>query len=176
MFTSMNVIDLMYICCRGDSGIVNVYEHKSVLASKTPKPAKILMNLTTPITGLSFNHDAFVKQFHDPANVQSLLQANACHVEQHQVGRRSFGAHALADRLQLFPEHWYLTAQLLIVLIDALIFHEFISKQAGPSQRGRILTQQWLLVLGLFTIDLKIVYYKLYYVLLLIMPSAISCV
>lgn len=44
-----------YFAAGSREGIVNVYETKDVLASKEPKPLKILSNLTTEITSMAFN-------------------------------------------------------------------------------------------------------------------------
>ena len=47
----------MNVPCRGDTGVVNLYSHRSVLQSATPKPEKTFMNLTTSINLLGFNND-----------------------------------------------------------------------------------------------------------------------
>ena len=43
-----------------ESGVLNVYERKSLLLSTSPKPLKALMNLTTPVKGIKFNPDTYV--------------------------------------------------------------------------------------------------------------------
>lgn len=40
-----------------DSGVVNLYDD-SCLREQDPKPIKALMNLTTTISEVAFNHDA----------------------------------------------------------------------------------------------------------------------
>ena len=53
--------------------MVNVYTPKGVLASAAPRPTKTLLNLTTSITGVAFNHDAYVKAYvHFACSAQSL--------------------------------------------------------------------------------------------------------
>ena len=44
-----------YIACGSDSGVVNLYD-KSCLVNERPKPVKSIMNLTTSIDCLVFNH------------------------------------------------------------------------------------------------------------------------
>jgi U3 small nucleolar RNA-associated protein 18 len=46
-----------FIACGAQSGVVNVYETARLLSSTNhaPKPAKILLNLTTPATAIKFN-------------------------------------------------------------------------------------------------------------------------
>jgi hypothetical protein len=46
-----------FIACGARSGVVNVYETAGLLSSThyAPKPAKILLNLTTPATAIKFN-------------------------------------------------------------------------------------------------------------------------
>ncbi|XP_055838247.1 U3 small nucleolar RNA-associated protein 18 homolog [Episyrphus balteatus] len=46
------------IACGSCEGIVNIYDYEKVFESKTPKPLKTIMNLTTKITGLNFNHSS----------------------------------------------------------------------------------------------------------------------
>jgi hypothetical protein len=45
--------------CRSDSGVVNLYETSGLEKSATPAPLKAVMNLTTSITDLVFNHTRF---------------------------------------------------------------------------------------------------------------------
>ncbi|RWS31146.1 U3 small nucleolar RNA-associated protein 18-like protein [Leptotrombidium deliense] len=45
-----------YLTAGSDAGVVNVYNYNDVLSKTDPIPAKTLMNLTTEITGLKFNH------------------------------------------------------------------------------------------------------------------------
>jgi len=45
----------MYLCCRSDNGIVNVYDMPSCLQNKYPQPLKAFPNLTTACTCLRFN-------------------------------------------------------------------------------------------------------------------------
>lgn len=40
---------------RSDSGVVNVYDSNTLHQSNSPKPVKVLMNLTTEATHLKFN-------------------------------------------------------------------------------------------------------------------------
>ena len=40
---------------RSDSGVVNIYDINTVYESNSPKPVKVLMNLTTEATHLKFN-------------------------------------------------------------------------------------------------------------------------
>lgn len=40
-----------------DAGVVNIYQAITQLKGKTPHPSKSLMNLTTAITEMKFNHD-----------------------------------------------------------------------------------------------------------------------
>jgi hypothetical protein len=40
------------------SGVVNLYQSNVALSSLQPKPEKALMNLTTRVDGLRFNHDS----------------------------------------------------------------------------------------------------------------------
>lgn len=44
-----------YIACGSDSGVVNIYNTDSVMSSSSPKPSKVLLNLTTPIKQVKFN-------------------------------------------------------------------------------------------------------------------------
>lgn len=46
-----------FIACGARSGVVNVYETAELLSSNNhaPKPAKILLNLTTSATAIKFN-------------------------------------------------------------------------------------------------------------------------
>jgi U3 small nucleolar RNA-associated protein 18 len=46
-----------FIACGARSGVVNIYETSGLLSStnNAPKPAKILLNLTTPATAIKFN-------------------------------------------------------------------------------------------------------------------------
>ncbi|CAG2104539.1 unnamed protein product [Medioppia subpectinata] len=46
-------------CCTGsDMGVVNVYNYNDVLTQSEPKPLKTIMNLTTEISQLKFNHSS----------------------------------------------------------------------------------------------------------------------
>jgi hypothetical protein len=40
-----------------DSGVVNIYKTLSLFKDEAPHPSKTMMNLTTPITSMKFNHD-----------------------------------------------------------------------------------------------------------------------
>ena len=51
--------DGQFIACGSDSGVVNVYAVRSAMQSRAPKPLKTFLNLTTAITGIAFNHDAY---------------------------------------------------------------------------------------------------------------------
>ncbi|XP_033744002.1 U3 small nucleolar RNA-associated protein 18 homolog [Pecten maximus] len=44
-----------YLACGSYSGVVNIYETKTCQTSRSPKPLKALMNLTTPCTDAIFN-------------------------------------------------------------------------------------------------------------------------
>nr|CAD7570892.1 unnamed protein product [Timema californicum] len=44
-----------FLACGSRSGVVNVYDARSLTASNAPSPLKILLNLTTPATSLKFN-------------------------------------------------------------------------------------------------------------------------
>lgn len=46
-----------FVACGSCSGVVNVYETAAVLSSTNhaPKPAKVLLNLTTSVTAVKFN-------------------------------------------------------------------------------------------------------------------------
>ncbi|XP_046996127.1 U3 small nucleolar RNA-associated protein 18 homolog isoform X1 [Schistocerca americana] len=44
-----------YLACGSRSGVVNIYESASLTLSSAPRPAKILLNLTTAVTSLQFN-------------------------------------------------------------------------------------------------------------------------
>lgn len=45
------------IAAGSDTGVVNIYSSDSYMGSRDPKPVKAVMNLTTQIDTLSFNHD-----------------------------------------------------------------------------------------------------------------------
>lgn len=45
-----------YLACGSDSGIANVYDYQSVLASKEPKPIKSVTHLLTAVNQIKFNH------------------------------------------------------------------------------------------------------------------------
>ncbi|KNC96269.1 uncharacterized protein SPPG_08420 [Spizellomyces punctatus DAOM BR117] len=47
-----------YLATGSDSGVVNLYDHKSCLSSSNPSPRKSILNLTTAITTLRFNVDS----------------------------------------------------------------------------------------------------------------------
>ena len=47
-----------YCCTGSDMGVVNVYKMNDVLNKTEPKPLKSLMNLTTEISHLKFNHSS----------------------------------------------------------------------------------------------------------------------
>nr|CAD7438930.1 unnamed protein product [Timema bartmani] len=44
-----------FLACGSRSGVVNVYDARSLATSNAPIPLKILLNLTTPVTSLKFN-------------------------------------------------------------------------------------------------------------------------
>jgi hypothetical protein len=44
------------VVIRSDSGVVNLYDATTLEKSSAPEPLKIVMNLTTTITDLKFNH------------------------------------------------------------------------------------------------------------------------
>ncbi|XP_056010780.1 U3 small nucleolar RNA-associated protein 18 homolog [Ostrea edulis] len=44
-----------YLACGSYSGVVNIYDSGSILNSRSPKPVKAVMNLTTPCTNAVFN-------------------------------------------------------------------------------------------------------------------------
>ncbi|XP_019853534.1 PREDICTED: U3 small nucleolar RNA-associated protein 18 homolog [Amphimedon queenslandica] len=45
-----------YVACGSDSGVVNLYEWSSCFVNVKPKPLKSIMNLTTSISSVEFNH------------------------------------------------------------------------------------------------------------------------
>ncbi|XP_029650420.1 U3 small nucleolar RNA-associated protein 18 homolog [Octopus sinensis] len=45
-----------YLACGSDSGVVNIYDVDTCMASLTPRPQKAIMNLTTECDSLLFNH------------------------------------------------------------------------------------------------------------------------
>lgn len=47
--------DNNFLACGSDSGVVNLYEPSVCLKSRSPKPQKALLNLTTPCKKLVFN-------------------------------------------------------------------------------------------------------------------------
>jgi U3 small nucleolar RNA-associated protein 18 len=47
--------DNRYLAAGSNSGVVNVYNRHSLLSSKTPKPEKIFLNMTTSISSLKFS-------------------------------------------------------------------------------------------------------------------------
>ncbi|TPX61365.1 hypothetical protein PhCBS80983_g01165 [Powellomyces hirtus] len=47
-----------YIATGSDSGVVNLYDQASCFASSNPAPQKAILNLTTSVTTLKFNHDS----------------------------------------------------------------------------------------------------------------------
>lgn len=47
--------DGQFLVCGSETGVVNIYELSSVVKSNEPKPIKSIMNLTTAVTGLTFN-------------------------------------------------------------------------------------------------------------------------
>ena len=47
--------DNNFLACGSKSGVVNIYEPSVCLKSRSPKPLKALLNLTTPCTNLVFN-------------------------------------------------------------------------------------------------------------------------
>ncbi|VDI39498.1 U3 small nucleolar RNA-associated protein 18 [Mytilus galloprovincialis] len=47
--------DHNFLACGSYSGVVNIYEPSVCLKSRSPKPLKALLNLTTPCTNLVFN-------------------------------------------------------------------------------------------------------------------------
>eukprot|EP00124_Ichthyophonus_hoferi_P004199 Ihof_evm1s436 gene=Ihof_evmTU1s436 len=46
-----------YLATGSDAGVVNIYDVNTCMASEAPKPLKAVMNLTTRIDCLRFNHD-----------------------------------------------------------------------------------------------------------------------
>ncbi|XP_075229924.1 U3 small nucleolar RNA-associated protein 18 homolog wicked [Lycorma delicatula] len=46
------------LACGSSSGVVNVYDTTTLHHTNSPKPLKILLNLTTSITSLKFNHSS----------------------------------------------------------------------------------------------------------------------
>jgi hypothetical protein len=44
---------------RSDSGVVNMYDTETCFSAAVPKPLKAIMNLTTTIDDLTFNHTRF---------------------------------------------------------------------------------------------------------------------
>ncbi|XP_078682010.1 U3 small nucleolar RNA-associated protein 18 homolog [Branchiostoma floridae x Branchiostoma belcheri] len=49
-----------YLATGSQSGVVNIYDTQTTLASSYPKPLKALLNLTTPVTQTCFNHSGEV--------------------------------------------------------------------------------------------------------------------
>jgi U3 small nucleolar RNA-associated protein 18 len=49
---------ISFLIFRSTSGIVNLYGVEDCRSSSYPNPLKIIDNLTTPISAMSFNHDA----------------------------------------------------------------------------------------------------------------------
>ncbi|ORX63246.1 WD40 repeat-like protein [Basidiobolus meristosporus CBS 931.73] len=47
-----------YYACGSQSGIVNIYESASLQSTDSPQPVKSIMNLTTNVTAMKFNHDS----------------------------------------------------------------------------------------------------------------------
>ena len=47
-----------WLTVRSASGVVNVYSTTDVLKSSNPAPLKSIMNLTTSVSVLKFNHDS----------------------------------------------------------------------------------------------------------------------
>ncbi|KAJ3017141.1 U3 snoRNP protein [Thoreauomyces humboldtii] len=47
-----------FIATGSQAGVVNLYDQSSCFASTNPSPQKAILNLTTPITNLRFNHDS----------------------------------------------------------------------------------------------------------------------
>ena len=45
-----------FVACGSDAGVVNVYEAATCYSAAQPKPVKAVMNLTTAIDSLKFNH------------------------------------------------------------------------------------------------------------------------
>jgi WD40 repeat protein len=57
--TSIAVSHNSQYCVTGsDAGVVNIYNFEEVLSQSQPKPLKTLMNLTTEISNLKFNHSS----------------------------------------------------------------------------------------------------------------------
>ena len=48
--------DGRYVACGSDSGVVNMYDTATCFEAAEPKPIKAVMNLTTSIGDLTFNH------------------------------------------------------------------------------------------------------------------------
>uniref|UniRef100_A0A7S3D7T5 U3 small nucleolar RNA-associated protein 18 homolog n=1 Tax=Palpitomonas bilix TaxID=652834 RepID=A0A7S3D7T5_9EUKA len=46
-----------YIAAGSDSGVVNIYNHDSVYQKRAPSPMKSVLNLTTDVHRMRFNHD-----------------------------------------------------------------------------------------------------------------------
>ncbi|KAK9728936.1 U3 snoRNP protein [Basidiobolus ranarum] len=47
-----------YVACGSQSGVVNIYESANLQGENAPQPVKSIMNLTTNVTGMKFNHDS----------------------------------------------------------------------------------------------------------------------
>ena len=45
-----------HVACGSDSGVVNLYDWSSCFLDSKPKPLKAIMNLTTSINSVQFNH------------------------------------------------------------------------------------------------------------------------
>ncbi|XP_054163096.1 U3 small nucleolar RNA-associated protein 18 homolog [Oppia nitens] len=50
--------DSKYCCTGSDMGVVNIYRYDDVLTQTYPKPLKSIMNLTTEVSQLKFNHSS----------------------------------------------------------------------------------------------------------------------
>lgn len=63
-----------FVACGARSGVVNVYETAGLLSStnRAPKPAKILLNLTTSSTAVKFNASSEVLAMASDEKVNSL--------------------------------------------------------------------------------------------------------
>lgn len=56
-FPSLSLINISLLCLSSQSGVVNVYSSSDSLCAH-PKPRKSIMNLTTTIHEMTFNHDS----------------------------------------------------------------------------------------------------------------------
>lgn len=68
--------DNRYVAAGSSSGVVNLYDRRSLLETRTPKPEKVFLNLTTSVSGIKFGPTSEILAMHSETKENAIKLAH----------------------------------------------------------------------------------------------------